>query len=179
MCIPCFVLFLFVVLDCNPCSKLSSGNSFSPSPRIKLMGRTSSIPATAAHHLISRNAFTSNGNGSSSNGHGSYRRLCTNLSTFTGISNTNGTSASGKHSVKKVPYNVTEHDDYDRDEIHTYEEVARLYPRTGQFRPIVLIGPPGVGRNELKRRLIELDPDKYKTTIPCNYKIFKCLLDHL
>ncbi|CAL8133719.1 unnamed protein product [Orchesella dallaii] len=71
-----------------------------------------------------------------------------------------------KNSIKKIPYTLTEHDDYDRDEIPTYEEVAKLYPRPTQFRPIVLIGPPGVGRNELKRRLIELDPDKYKTTIP-------------
>jgi len=75
-----------------------------------------------------------------------------------------------KNSIKKIPYTLTEHDDYDRDEIPTYEEVAKLYPRPGQFRPIVLIGPPGVGRNELKRRLIELDPDKYKTTIPCKFQ---------
>ncbi|CAG7826185.1 unnamed protein product [Allacma fusca] len=59
-----------------------------------------------------------------------------------------------------------ENEDYDREEIPTYEEVAKLYPRQGFHRPIVLIGPPGVGRNELKRRLIDLDPSKYKTTIP-------------
>ncbi|XP_065570492.1 MAGUK p55 subfamily member 7-like isoform X4 [Artemia franciscana] len=59
-----------------------------------------------------------------------------------------------------------ESEDFDREEIPTYEEVAKLYPRPGYFRPLVLIGPPGVGRNELKRRLISLDPDKYKTTIP-------------
>lgn len=72
-----------------------------------------------------------------------------------------------QHPIKTIPYDLSEHEDYDRDEIPTYEEVAKLYPRPGQFRPVVLIGPPGVGRNELKRRLIELDPDKYKTTIPC------------
>ncbi|XP_066991068.1 MAGUK p55 subfamily member 7 isoform X3 [Anabrus simplex] len=59
-----------------------------------------------------------------------------------------------------------ENDDFDREEIATYEEVAKLYPRPGLHRPIVLIGPPGVGRNELKRRLIATDPDKYKTPIP-------------
>ncbi|XP_049786833.1 MAGUK p55 subfamily member 7 isoform X15 [Schistocerca gregaria] len=57
-------------------------------------------------------------------------------------------------------------DDFDREEIATYEEVAKLYPRPGLQRPLVLIGPPGVGRNELKRRLIATDPDKYKTPIP-------------
>uniref|UniRef100_A0A8W7P0D9 Membrane palmitoylated protein 7 n=1 Tax=Anopheles coluzzii TaxID=1518534 RepID=A0A8W7P0D9_ANOCL len=58
----------------------------------------------------------------------------------------------------------TENDDFDREMIATYEEVAKLYPRPGVFRPIVLIGAPGVGRNELKRRLVARDPEKYKNT---------------
>ncbi|XP_012267024.2 MAGUK p55 subfamily member 7 isoform X4 [Athalia rosae] len=57
-------------------------------------------------------------------------------------------------------------DDFDREEIPTYEEVAKLYPRPGFYRPIVLVGPPGVGRNELKRRLVATDPEKYRTPIP-------------
>ncbi|XP_012058230.1 PREDICTED: MAGUK p55 subfamily member 7 isoform X3 [Atta cephalotes] len=57
-------------------------------------------------------------------------------------------------------------DDFDREEVPTYEEVAKLYPRPGLYRPVVLIGPPGVGRNELKRRLIATDTEKYKTPIP-------------
>ncbi|XP_044014552.1 MAGUK p55 subfamily member 7 isoform X4 [Aphidius gifuensis] len=57
-------------------------------------------------------------------------------------------------------------DDFDREEIPTYEEVAKLYPRPGLYRPIVLIGPPGVGRNELKRRLMATDPNKFKTPVP-------------
>ncbi|XP_015607437.1 MAGUK p55 subfamily member 7 isoform X5 [Cephus cinctus] len=57
-------------------------------------------------------------------------------------------------------------DDFDREEIPTYEEVAKLYPRPGIYRPVVLIGPPGVGRNELKRRLMATDPDKYRTPVP-------------
>ncbi|XP_049814256.1 MAGUK p55 subfamily member 7 isoform X9 [Schistocerca nitens] len=61
---------------------------------------------------------------------------------------------------------IIKNDDFDREEIATYEEVAKLYPRPGLQRPLVLIGPPGVGRNELKRRLIATDPDKYKTPIP-------------
>ena len=68
--------------------------------------------------------------------------------------------------VKKVLYNLTENDDFDREEIATYEEVARLFPRAGYFRPIVLIGPPGVGRNELKRRIIALESDRFKATVP-------------
>lgn len=63
-------------------------------------------------------------------------------------------------------YDLTENDDFDREEIATYEEVARLFPRAGRYRPIILIGPPGVGRNELKRRLISMEPDKLRLTIP-------------
>ncbi|XP_050077390.1 MAGUK p55 subfamily member 7 isoform X5 [Anopheles maculipalpis] len=60
----------------------------------------------------------------------------------------------------------TENDDFDREMIATYEEVAKLYPRPGVFRPIILIGAPGVGRNELKRRLVARDPEKYKSPVP-------------
>lgn len=60
----------------------------------------------------------------------------------------------------------TENDDFDREMIATYEEVAKLYPRPGIFRPIVLIGAPGVGRNELKRRLTARDPEKFRSPVP-------------
>ena len=66
-------------------------------------------------------------------------------------------------------YALAENEDFHRQEIATYEEVARLMPYPAVPRPIVLIGPPGVGRNELKRRLIALDPDKFRTTIPCTF----------
>ncbi|XP_015174360.1 PREDICTED: MAGUK p55 subfamily member 7 isoform X1 [Polistes dominula] len=68
--------------------------------------------------------------------------------------------------TKKIMYDAAENDDFDREEVPTYEEVAKLYPRPGLYRPVVLIGPPGVGRNELKRRLMATDPDKYKTPVP-------------
>ena len=74
--------------------------------------------------------------------------------------------------VKKTMYALAENDDFDREEIATYEEVARLLPYSAFPRPIVLIGPPGIGRNELKRRLIALDPDKFRTTIPCECHSF-------
>lgn len=71
-----------------------------------------------------------------------------------------------KNKTKKIIYDAEEREDFDREEIPTYEEVAKLYPRVGLPRPLVLIGPPGVGRNELKRRLIATDPDKFRTPIP-------------
>lgn len=66
-------------------------------------------------------------------------------------------------------YDAAENDDFDREEVPTYEEVAKLYPRPGLYRPVVLIGPPGVGRNELKRRLMATDSEKYKTPVPCKF----------
>lgn len=71
--------------------------------------------------------------------------------------------------MKKIIYDITENDDFDREMIPTYEEVARLYPRPGLVRPIVLVGAPGVGRNELRRRLIATDPEKYVTPVPCEW----------
>ena len=63
-------------------------------------------------------------------------------------------------------YSLSESEDFDREEIATYEEVARLFPRAGFFRPVVLVGPPGVGRNEIKRRIIAMEPDRFKITTP-------------
>ncbi|KFD59270.1 hypothetical protein M514_28551, partial [Trichuris suis] len=36
----------------------------------------------------------------------------------------------------------------------------------GFHRPIVLVGPTGIGRTELKRRLIATQPAKFGATIP-------------
>ncbi|OZC07889.1 PDZ/DHR/GLGF domain protein [Onchocerca flexuosa] len=47
-----------------------------------------------------------------------------------------------------------------------YESVSLLYPKQSVVRPIVLIGPPGVGRNELKKRLIAMNSDRYATSVP-------------
>ncbi|CRK91556.1 CLUMA_CG005213, isoform A [Clunio marinus] len=60
----------------------------------------------------------------------------------------------------------TENDDFDRELIPTYEEVAKLFPRPGVYRPIVLIGAPGVGRNELIRLLSTKDSEKYISPVP-------------
>ena len=74
--------------------------------------------------------------------------------------------------TKKIMYDLAENDDFDREMIATYEEVAKLYPRPGIYRPIVLIGAPGVGRNELIKRLIAKDSEKYRSPVPCEL-IFK------
>uniref|UniRef100_A0A0A9ZH83 MAGUK p55 subfamily member 7 n=2 Tax=Lygus hesperus TaxID=30085 RepID=A0A0A9ZH83_LYGHE len=68
--------------------------------------------------------------------------------------------------IKKIIYDAAEADDFAREEIATYEEVAKLYPRPGLYRPLALVGPPGVGRAELKRRLMATDPSKYRSPVP-------------
>lgn len=50
----------------------------------------------------------------------------------------------------------------------TYEEVALYYPRANHKRPIVLIGPPNIGRHELRQRLME-DRDRFAAAIPREY----------
>lgn len=51
-------------------------------------------------------------------------------------------------------------------EILTYEEVALYYPQPNRKRPIVLIGPPNVGRQELRLRLMESDPERFAAAVP-------------
>jgi hypothetical protein len=52
------------------------------------------------------------------------------------------------------------------EEILTYEEVEMYYPQPNRKRPIVLIGPPNVGRHELRSRLMESDFDRFAAAVP-------------
>ena len=54
----------------------------------------------------------------------------------------------------------------DPEEILTYEEVALYYPQPNRKRPIVLIGPPNVGRQELRQRLMLSDFDRFAAAVP-------------
>ncbi|XP_014384238.1 PREDICTED: MAGUK p55 subfamily member 4 isoform X9 [Myotis brandtii] len=48
-----------------------------------------------------------------------------------------------------------------------YEEVVRHQRRpSDKHRLIVLVGPSGVGVNELRRQLIELNPGRFRTAVP-------------
>ncbi|XP_054261878.1 protein PALS1-like isoform X2 [Macrosteles quadrilineatus] len=62
-------------------------------------------------------------------------------------------------------YHTTSADEYEAEEILTYEEVALYYPRANHKRPIVLIGPPNIGRHELRQRLME-DSERFAAAIP-------------
>ena len=55
------------------------------------------------------------------------------------------------------------------EEVPTYEEVALYYPRSDRKRPVVLIGPPNIGRHELRQRLM-LDTDRFAAAVPRKLK---------
>ncbi|XP_026330889.1 MAGUK p55 subfamily member 5-A isoform X2 [Hyposmocoma kahamanoa] len=62
-------------------------------------------------------------------------------------------------------YSTSGTDEYEQEEILTYEEVALYYPRASHKRPIVLIGPPNIGRHELRQRLME-DSSRFAAAVP-------------
>lgn len=62
-------------------------------------------------------------------------------------------------------YASTTTEDVDPEEILTYEEVALYYPRSSHKRPIVLIGPPNIGRHELRQRLMA-DSERFAAAVP-------------
>lgn len=63
------------------------------------------------------------------------------------------------------PLYATTTQDEPEPEILTYEEVTLYYPRASHKRPIVLIGPPNIGRHELRQRLMA-DSDRFAAAIP-------------
>ncbi|KAK7111428.1 MAGUK p55 subfamily member 7-like [Littorina saxatilis] len=71
--------------------------------------------------------------------------------------------------LRKTMYHIVQNGvftDFDTDEIPAYEEVELYMPKPKQYRPIVLIGPSGIGRNELKRRLRASNPLHFDEVVP-------------
>lgn len=56
--------------------------------------------------------------------------------------------------------------EFDRHELLIYEEVAKVPPF--RRKTLVLIGAQGVGRRNLKNKLLMSQPHRYGTTTPCN-----------
>ncbi|XP_017481776.1 PREDICTED: MAGUK p55 subfamily member 7 isoform X1 [Rhagoletis zephyria] len=97
---------------------------------------------------------------------GSCASICTTPPGTPILHTSSSTTSCRQPKTKKIMYDLTENDDFDREMIATYEEVSKLYPRPGVYRPVVLIGAPGVGRNELRRRLVARDPEKFRSPVP-------------
>ena len=80
---------------------------------------------------------------------------------------------SGRHKKRKVHSFID--DETDGENVLTYEEVALYYPRAEHKRPVVLIGPPNIGRHELRQRLM-LDQDRFAAAVPRKFffNFFRC-----
>nr|XP_033806641.1 MAGUK p55 subfamily member 5 [Geotrypetes seraphini]XP_033806642.1 MAGUK p55 subfamily member 5 [Geotrypetes seraphini]XP_033806643.1 MAGUK p55 subfamily member 5 [Geotrypetes seraphini]XP_033806644.1 MAGUK p55 subfamily member 5 [Geotrypetes seraphini]XP_033806645.1 MAGUK p55 subfamily member 5 [Geotrypetes seraphini] len=71
-----------------------------------------------------------------------------------------------KKKRKKVLYNANKNDDYDNEEILTYEEMSLYHQPANRKRPIVLIGPQNCGQNELRQRLLNHEADRFASAVP-------------
>ena len=58
----------------------------------------------------------------------------------------------------------------ERNEAPPYEEMSLYYPQSNQKRPLILVGPPSIGRHELRQRLLD-DTSRFAAPIP--RKFFK------
>lgn len=74
-------------------------------------------------------------------------------------------SGRSKKRRKPASYLPDEDTENELDEIITYEEVALYYPQSERKRPVVLIGPPNIGRHELRQRLMQ-NVDRFAAAIP-------------
>lgn len=71
------------------------------------------------------------------------------------------------HCVSRKKSNLNQMSfDSETKEYLTYEEVALYYPQPNRKRPIVLIGPKDVGRQELRQRLMKSDLDRFAAAVP-------------
>ncbi|KAK9527968.1 hypothetical protein VZT92_014474 [Zoarces viviparus] len=69
--------------------------------------------------------------------------------------------------TNKSMYECKKSDMYDMADVPTYEEVTlHRRPSGDKHRLVVLVGPAGVGLNELKRKLLISDPQHFSVTIP-------------
>ncbi|KAM6452103.1 MAGUK p55 subfamily member 7 isoform 2-T2 [Liasis olivaceus] len=69
--------------------------------------------------------------------------------------------------TNKTMYECKKSDQYDTADVPTYEEVAKYRRQPDEkYRLIVLVGPVGVGLNELKRKLLISDTHHYGVTVP-------------
>ena len=57
-----------------------------------------------------------------------------------------------------------------------YEEMSLYYPQSSQRRPLVLVGPPSIGRHELRQRLLD-DTARFAAPIPREYSSMSTSVD--
>ncbi|XP_077410846.1 MAGUK p55 subfamily member 7 isoform X2 [Vanacampus margaritifer] len=69
--------------------------------------------------------------------------------------------------TNKSMYECKKSEIYDTADVPTYEEVTKYQTQgKAKHRLVILVGPTGVGLNELKRKLLISDPQHFSVTIP-------------
>ncbi|XP_072302149.1 MAGUK p55 subfamily member 5b isoform X2 [Eucyclogobius newberryi] len=72
----------------------------------------------------------------------------------------------GKKSKKQKKKSLTITNKNDCDDVLTYEEMSLYHQPANRKRPIALIGPTNSGHDELRRRLLSIEPEKYAVAVP-------------
>ncbi|KAL2082649.1 hypothetical protein ACEWY4_022467 [Coilia grayii] len=81
--------------------------------------------------------------------------------------NTWNNNSKGKKAKKRTMLVISSlNSDHHSEEISTYEEMALYYQPANRKRPIALIGPPSKRQDDLKRRLLSAEPDRFTTAVP-------------
>ncbi|XP_026196453.1 MAGUK p55 subfamily member 5b isoform X1 [Anabas testudineus] len=69
-----------------------------------------------------------------------------------------------KKQRKKSTSNFSKNTDYD--DILTYEEMSLYHQPANRKRPVALIGPTNSGHDELRRRLLSIEPERFAVAVP-------------
>ncbi|XP_010774811.1 MAGUK p55 subfamily member 5b isoform X3 [Notothenia coriiceps] len=70
----------------------------------------------------------------------------------------------GRRQRKKPVSTLSRNADYE--DIPTYEEMSLYHQPANRKRPIALIGPTNSGHDELRRRLLSIEPEKFAVAVP-------------
>ena len=64
--------------------------------------------------------------------------------------------------------------EFDKAELTLYEAVEKMPPFSR--KTLVLVSPPGLGKQQIIRRLVESNPDMFGTTMPSKLQKIKIIL---
>ncbi|XP_012724580.2 MAGUK p55 subfamily member 5b [Fundulus heteroclitus] len=73
-------------------------------------------------------------------------------------------SKKSKKLRRKTTSTLNRNNDYD--DILTYEEMSLYHQPANRKRPIALVGPANSGHDELRRRLLSIEPEKFAVAVP-------------
>lgn len=68
-------------------------------------------------------------------------------------------------SYVRFPHSVS----LEYEDVLTYEEMSLYHQPTSRKRPVALIGPTNSGHDELRRRLLSVQPEKFAIAVPREY----------